>query len=255
MGLTASRGGARGPVQLVLVRHGESLGNLADDAARESGADALDLDDRDADVRLSGNGEKQAAALGRWVEELGKDSRPTLVVSSPFRRAADTARTVFRDSAPEVILDERLRERDMGVLDGLTDSGVRSRYPDEVDRRERLGKFYYTPPSGESWADVVLRVRSFLAELRDGYDAARVWLFTHQAVIMSFRYALEDLGERRLLEIDGETHIPNASLTVYRRAESVLSLESFADTTAVDEALVAPPAEPARVGGGSRGDG
>ncbi len=98
----------------------------------------------------------------------------------------------------------------------------------------------------------MLRVRSFLVDLRDGHDGARVWLFTHQAVIMSFRCALENLGERRLLDLDGETHIPNASLTVYRRAEAGLSLESFADTTAVDVGLDR-TVEPLRTGGGADG--
>ena len=59
------------------------------------------------------------------------------------------------------------------------------------------GKFYYRPPGGESWTDVVLRIRQFLAELRQGHGDRRVWIFTHQAVIMSFRFVLERLDESR----------------------------------------------------------
>ena len=58
--------------------------------------------------------------------------------------------------------DERLRERDFGAFDGMTGAGIREQYPDEAKRRDLLGKFYYRPPGGESWADVALRVRSLL---------------------------------------------------------------------------------------------
>ncbi len=224
-----------GPDTITLVRHGESLGNLADAAAREAEAELLDLDERDADVALSDTGREQAQAVGRWMDRSPEDWRPTTVLSSPYRRAADTARLVTEHTDLSVTLDERLRERDLGVLDGLTGRGMRARHPEEAERRKKLGKFYYQPPSGESWADVVLRVRSLLADLRHGYDGDRVWVFTHQAVIMAFRYVLEGLEEEPLLEIDREIQIPNVSLTRFVRAGDVFDLERFADTCAVDE--------------------
>ena len=142
----------------------------------------------------------------------------------------------MRGCGIEVLFDERLRERDLGVFDGLTGLGIRTRYPDEAARRSKVGKFYYQPPSGESWADVVLRVRSLLDDLRHGYDGERIWMFTHQAVIMSFRYALEALDEKALLDIDREVQIPNASFTRFRRSGDVLQLDVFADTAALDQA-------------------
>jgi broad specificity phosphatase PhoE len=255
VGLTALLGATRGPAELVLVRHGESVGNLADRQARRAGADVLDLEHRDADVPLSERGRDQVRALGDWAAQRLGDETPTLVVSSPYRRAADTARAVFEGRCHRVVFDERLRERDLGHLDGYTTSGIASRFPDEVERRRKLGKFYYQPPSGESWADVVLRVRSFLADLREGYDGARVWLFTHQAVIMSFRYALEHLDESALLELDRETTIPNASVTTYRRTDDGLALAAFADTTAVDASATERTAEPARASSREGSDG
>jgi broad specificity phosphatase PhoE len=224
----------RGPAQLVLVRHGESMGNLADADARERGAERLDLSARDADVELSDTGRDQADAVRKWVAEAEESRRPTLVLSSPYRRASETAERAVADLDVELIFDERLRERDLGVFDGLTGAGIRATYPDEADRRKKLGKFYYQPPSGESWADVVLRIRSLLADLREGFDGERVWVFTHQAVIMSFRYVLEGLSEQQLLEIDGSEKFGNASMTRYRRGDDGFELVSFADTEAVD---------------------
>jgi broad specificity phosphatase PhoE len=228
--LLSARGG---PTRLVLVRHGESEGNLADRDARHRGAERLDLDVRDADIDLSENGRRQAEAVGRWLADCDPALRPDLVVSSPYRRATETARLALAGLDVELVLDERLRERDLGAFDGLTQAGLRAAYPEEAARRKKVGKFYYEPPSGESWANVAMRVRSFVADLRQ-VEAGTVWCFAHQAVIMSFRYVLEGLDEQELLRIDGENRLGNASMTRYRRTDAGLELEVFADTEAVD---------------------
>ncbi|GAB7003443.1 histidine phosphatase family protein [Nocardioides sp. AN3] len=211
------------------------MGNRADAAARSAASEELDLHDRDADVELSPLGRDQAEAVGRWLAEAPQEWRPTLVVTSPYRRAAETARVALGHTELPLVVDERVRERDLGILDGLTGRGIRARYPEEAARRDKLGKFYYQPPSGESWADVVLRVRSFLADLGHGYDGERIWVFSHQAVIMAFRYVLEGIDEQRLLEIDREVQIPNASFTRFRCSGDGFELETFADTRAVGE--------------------
>ena len=234
-----------GPASLTLVRHGQSVGNLADAEAREQKADRLDLDVRDADVELSDTGKDQAEALRDWLKGASEDDRPDVVVSSPYRRAADTALRATEGLGLEVTLDERLRERDLGLFDGLTGQGIRAQYADEAERRTKVGKFYYQPPSGESWADVVLRVRSLLADLRHGFDDARVWLFTHQAVIMSYRYVLEGLSEEQLMEIDRTSQIGNVSLTTYVRGDGGgLELKAFGDTSVVDAREAEVTAEP-----------
>ena len=57
-------------------------------------------------------------------------------------------------------MDERLREKEFGILDGLTTLGIRNGFPEQADFRKILGKFYHRPPGGESWCDVILRLRS-----------------------------------------------------------------------------------------------
>jgi broad specificity phosphatase PhoE len=238
----------RWPSELVLVRHGQSVGNVAATEAGERGAERLDLDYRDADTPLSETGLEQARAVGAHLGRQAQDTCPDLIVSSPYRRAAETARTAVGawGCDHEIVLDERLRERDLGVFDGLTSTGIKAQYASEAERRHRIGKFYYTPPSGESWCDVTLRVRSLLADLRDGYEGKRVWLFTHQAVIMSFRYVLEHLTEQELLEIDSTLDLPNCSVTSYRWEQGGLALVDFADTTAVEASQAPTTAEPSR---------
>ncbi len=223
----------RGPEQLVLVRHGESCGNLADAEARRRGAERLDLSERDADVELSDTGRRQADAVRDWLAGH-PELRPDVVLSSPYRRAAETAERAVDGLDVDVILDERLRERSLGILDGLTGPGIRSTHPEEAERRHKLGKFYYKPPSGESWCDVVFRIRTLFSDLRETFDGATVWIFSHQAVIASFRYVLEGLTEHELMEIDRTSHLGNASMTHYCRGEGGYELLTFGDTEAVD---------------------
>src|SRR4051812_13110254 len=105
-----------GPSALWLVRHGESLGNLADAQAHADGSGRLELDVRDPDVPLSPTGESQADALARRLAALPPDQRPTTVLSSPFTRAATTAQRAVAGLGRELTIryDERLRERDFG---------------------------------------------------------------------------------------------------------------------------------------------
>ena len=206
-----------GPAVIWLVRHGESMGNVADARAHETGAGRLELDVRDPDVELSDTGRAQAEALGRHLAEMPEDERPTVALSSPFNRALTTAQLATEKLGIRVRTDERLRERDFGAFDGMTGAGIREKYPDEAGRRDLLGKFYYRPPGGESWADVALRIRSLLATESLRHDCDRLMIVAHQAVIMVFRYVLEELTEQELLAVDREQQVANASLTRYER--------------------------------------
>jgi broad specificity phosphatase PhoE len=206
-----------GPQVLWLVRHGESMGNVADAQAHESGAGRLSLDVRDPDVELSDTGRSQAEALGKWLAEQPEDQRPTATLSSPFNRALTTCQLATANLGIRIRTDERLRERDFGAFDGMTGAGIRERYPEEAERRDLLGKFYYRPPGGESWADVALRIRGLLASEGLRYDCERLLVVAHQAVIMVFRYVLEELTEQELLEVDRDQQVANASLTRYDR--------------------------------------
>lgn len=200
--------------EILLVRHGESLGNVARAAALEAGAQTIDVALRDPDVPLTPAGEEQATEVGRWLAT--GVTTPDLVYSSPYVRARQTTGIALAEARLDldVHLDERLRDRELGVLDLLTNEGVVRRFPEEETRRRWLGKLYYRPPGGESWADVALRLRSFMAELAvTAPDAQRALVVSHDAVIMILRYVLEGWDEATLLDTAARTEVANASVT------------------------------------------
>lgn len=193
-----------------MVRHGESTANVAREHAEANGLEVIDTGQRDPDVPLSPRGREQAEALGRHLQQVAP---PSLTVwSSPYQRALTTAQLALTAAGrtETVRLDERLRDRELGILDTLTSHGVRTRYPGEAERRHVLGKFFYRPPGGESWTDVALRVRSLLAGL-----SGDTILFTHDALVAVTRYVCCGLTEREILDLAAQEPIGNASISCF----------------------------------------
>ena len=227
------------PTELWLLRHGQSLGNVARDRARDEQVETLDIAERDMDVPLSDLGVRQAKAFGRWLG--AQERQPEVVLASPYLRAAQTAGIALEAAGLDlrVHLDERLRERELGVLDLLTSHGVATRYPVEAERRRRLGKFYHRPPGGESWVDVPLRIRSLRDSLAREHLDKRVLLVSHEVVIVIWRYLLENLDEAGALALASEHPMPNCSLTRYvTNADDELALDLDAWTAPLDAADV-----------------
>jgi len=113
-------------------------------------------------------------------------------------------------------IDERLREKEFGILDRLTRRGIETQFPDQAEFRHLLGKFYHRPPGGESWCDVILRLRSLLDTLSLHHGGDRVMIVAHQVVVLCLRYLLEGLTEEQILTIDRQADIANCGVTEYR---------------------------------------
>ncbi len=212
----------RWPEHLWIVRHGQSAGNVARDAADAAGLAMIDIAERDVDVPLSALGEQQAAALGRWFAAMPVRKRPTTVLTSPYLRARQTTEAIRNVGGlhPDVCteVDERLREKEFGILDRLTRAGIIERYPEQAEARARTGKFYHRPPGGESWCDVILRLRSVLdtLSLHHSEPGSRVLIVAHQVIVLCLRYLFEGMNEAEILAIDAAGDVANCGVTEYR---------------------------------------
>lgn len=209
--------------RLWLVRHGESEGNVAASRAEREGSPVIALDARDADVELSATGREQAEALRTWVASVDAPIDEYWV--SPYRRARQTLSIAVGDDRPALV-DERLRDRELGILDLLTWKGVEELHPEEAARRRHLGKYYHRPPGGESWADVTLRLRSFLGEALDRPGPSAL-VVAHDAVIMLILHVLLPLDEPKLMAFAATRTVRNASVTELVRDDEGWKVVTF----------------------------
>jgi broad specificity phosphatase PhoE len=235
----------RWPDILWIVRHGESAGNVARAAADEAGLHTIDLAMRDVDVPLSAYGERQATALGHWFARKPWQERPNVVLTSPYLRARHTAELIctaggIAREECDFVVDERLREKEFGILDRLTTRGIRERLPEQAEFRRLLGKFYHRPPGGESWCDVILRLRSALDTIVLHHHGERVLIVCHQVIVLCLRYLLEGMTEEQILAIDRAGDVANCSVTTYvcdksQGKHGKLVLESYNVTVPLEE--------------------
>jgi broad specificity phosphatase PhoE len=215
---------------------------VARDRAEADGLARIALESRDVDVPLSKRGREQADALGERLRQF----RPDSVWVSPYLRARQTACVALETAGLDVplVVDERLREREFGVLDGLTHKGIVELWPDEAERRRAVGKFYHRPPGGESWTDALLRVRSVIADLRTDCVDQRVVVVAHQVVVLLFRYVLECMTEDQVLAVDRQGDVGNCSLTTFVKEGDSLRLDGYNDVRHLARADAPVTAEP-----------
>lgn len=221
------------PLELLIVRHGQSAANVRKDAAkaaREAGESPPSawayVHDRDQDTPLTDLGVKQAAALGKYLSGKYRSGSPwspnplDVIVMSPYVRTRQTTQHILSGLGykPHVVVDERVREIEFGIMDGLTREGVRLKYPDEAIRRDRDGKYWYRPPGGESRPDVRLRCHSFIDTINRDYVGTRMLIVCHSVVVLAFRSLLERWGEDEYIQVDREDDVANCGLTRYARS-------------------------------------
>jgi alpha-ribazole phosphatase/probable phosphoglycerate mutase len=139
------------------------------------------------DGELSETGRELARELGA----RRRDDSIAVVYSSDLGRAVETVEIAFGDSGIPLRRDRRLRECNYGELNGVPVAGLEEEVPRRID----------TPyPGGESYRQVVERVREFLDELPPELDGKRILLVSHAAP----RWALQHLlGGERLEDVVG----------------------------------------------------
>lgn len=154
-------------MRIFLVRHGESLGNIDEQAYQQFG---------DHNVPLTEWGYRQVLEAGQAIAAYlkglpGAELRKLSVWYSPFLRTRQSKDALLEVLPAELIGEIRedylLREQDFGLFTEIYDHAEQKRkFPDEFEKWARLrnnsGKFYARPPDGESRADVAQRVRLFL---------------------------------------------------------------------------------------------
>jgi NAD+ kinase len=190
------------PLDLVLVRHGESEGNVAFGLSRHG-------DDRhftpeflarhSSKWRLTPRGVEQAHAAGDWLRQHVAPRFDRYYVAEYLRAMETAVHLGFTDA--EWRCEFYLREREWGIFDLMSYQERRERYADDLKRRE-LDTFFWTPPGGESMADLCLRIDRIIETLHRDCTDKRVILVCHGEVMWAFRVRLERMSQERYQELD-----------------------------------------------------
>ncbi|MFI6175055.1 histidine phosphatase family protein [Nonomuraea sp. NPDC051191] len=225
-----------GPSRIIAVRHGESQANLAH---AQAGDRPLVYERGDDEVSLTDLGLLQAQALGRRLAGLPDGEAPEVVWCSPYLRALDTwnaVRESWGAAALPVTVDGRLRDQESGAFAPFNLAAISERFPGEVRRMRAEGPYAYRPPGGESLADVVVRLKDFLAGLREAADGRRVLIVAHDSVVLGLRHVMAGRDDAELADVLRFAPVLNASLSVWRAAGGGFEVVAFNDVTHLDPA-------------------
>lgn len=168
------------PIRIILIRHGESLGNVDPKAYALYQDHAVPLTDRG--VKMS---ESTGTKLSGYIKELSAAGSLDLrndsigIFVSPYARTRATLQGLLDGGLAEFIKEENvwesqyLTERDFGLFEGdgwkLDDIKKMPEYERNNCKRAKNGKFYARCPNGESVKDVVLRADLFTRRLLRRY--------------------------------------------------------------------------------------
>ncbi|MFE0150736.1 histidine phosphatase family protein [Nonomuraea sp. NPDC059007] len=221
-----------GPVRIIAVRHGQSEANLAYERARER---PLVYERGDQEVTLTDLGRRQAAAVGHVLAALPEAEAPEVVWCSPYLRARDTwvhaQRAWGVGTTLPLTVDKRLRDREMGALAPFNRAAVAERFPEEAARFLSEGEYAFRPPGGESFGDVVVRLRAFVGDLRATARGRRVLIVAHDAVVLLLRHVLAGKPDAELPAVHRYAPIRNASVSTWHVVDGRMEVLSFNDVT------------------------
>ena len=196
--------------QVILVRHGETEWNIA--RIRQGHLDS----------RLTEKGIAQAQAL---AQRLARE-KFTALYSSDLGRAVQTAMAIAELTGHEVVTDARLRERHLGIFQGLNGDEITAKYPEERRQFRTMGPDYVIP-GGESMRQQVERNVAYLNDLAAKHQGEQIVVVTHGGVVSGFfRHTLEIP-----LEAPRRFEFVNAGLNVFAREEETWLLLTWGDVS------------------------
>jgi probable phosphoglycerate mutase len=199
--------------QVIIVRHGQTRWNIQ--KIRQGHLDS----------ELTERGVVQARALG---QRLARENFVALY-SSDLGRAVQTARMITDITGHEIITDKRLRERHLGIFQGLSGDEIKAKHPEEYRLHRTLGPDYVIP-GGESVRQQVARNVLCLDEIATRHAGEKVVVVTHGGVVSGlFRHVL-DIP----LEAPRRFEFVNAGLNVFAYEDGTWMLRTWGDVSHLD---------------------
>jgi len=199
---------------ITVIRHGETEWNK------------IGLQQGHLNSNLTILGIKQAETLANALSEIKFDH----IYSSDLLRAFDTAKIISKKMNLEIKTDPRLRERNLGIMQGLTIAEFKEKFPEEY------AKFISDDPdvpvkNGESKNEHFKRVKQCIVELGNRHIGENILIVTHGGVIEKiFRFALGIP-----LEAKRNFSLFNSSINTFTFQDNILFLKTWGDINHLKE--------------------
>ncbi|MEI7741379.1 MAG: phosphoglycerate mutase family protein [bacterium] len=190
------------PADLVLVRHGNSEGNVAVKASKNGDDHFYSpefLERHSSKWRLTDRGRREATAAGAWLRKnfrTGFDRH----ITSEYTRALETAVYLALPNA-NWYREFYLRERDRGVLDVMPSGRINTEFA-ELLRSKKRSQLFFSYPGGESMATVCLRIDRVLHTLHRECSGKRALIVCHGESMWAFRLRLERMTQEEFVRLD-----------------------------------------------------
>jgi NAD+ kinase len=179
-----------------------------------------------SEQRLTERGREQAIETGAWLRDNGMHHFDRYMVSG-YIRAVETASLLSLQNAVWY-QDFYLRERDIGEFDTIPETEKAERFPSSYERYKR-DPFYWTPPNGESLAQLCMRIDRVLDTLHRECSDKRVIIVCHGLVMWAFRIRIERWTPadflRESTSLDPARRINNCQVIQYSRRYPTVSAE------------------------------
>jgi len=199
----------KGPLKLILVRHGETSWNQGH---RIQGGDS--------DIELNETGLEQARRLGAFLE----NEPVAVVLSSPLRRAAATAQVIAGRHGLQVEIDQRLKELRVGDLEGMSYSNLRTTFSQFLMQWWQDGGTVKLP-NGESLIELQERAWNVIENLLQKHKAAAAENANTASIVVSHYFVT-------LVIILKALDLPLHSFTRFRLDLGGVSVLEFRDSGA-----------------------
>lgn len=213
------------PIDLILVRHGQSEGNLANKASRKGDNSFFTpefLDRHSRNFRLTDKGIEQAKSAGEWLKKNVQTAFDRFYVSD-YIRAKETA-YYLNLSKPEWRVEYQLRERDKALMDNCPADEQKKLF--EMEQRQyEIDRFLsYPAGGGESIPMLCLRLKTdFLSHLTRECSDKQIIAVCHGHVMRALQLELENLGHDDFIRLDSsekpEDKIRNCQILWYTRRD------------------------------------
>jgi 2,3-bisphosphoglycerate-dependent phosphoglycerate mutase len=194
--------------QVIIVRHGQTHWNIK--LIRQGHLDSP----------LTEKGIAQAKAL---ADRLRHETF-TALYSSDLGRALQTAQIIGSATGHKVATDPRLRERHLGIFQGLNGEEIKQKFPEEYRLHRTLGPEYIIP-GGESVNQHVARNLEYLNLVAEKHLGEKIVVVTHGGVLSGlFRHTFSiPFGAPRRFEFT------NAGLNVFNYEDGNWFLQTWGD--------------------------